>query len=161
MYLSTVFLWFSKKSNFKQRYLLGFMKGRSKVHEKNMSHKHALNFDESKIFSSNSKEVSYFFWQNKYSYSKSTCNIKPKFFFENKLFENLLLAKYLMSVTAALKWVSSKVLNNNYSQWTVNYCKEENNLLSYNRDVVDRFETDVASLFITFEKVRAFCEFGF
>ena len=51
---------------------------------------------------SNSKEVSYLSWQNTYPNLKTTCHIKLKFFLLNKLIENLLLAKYLISVTAHL-----------------------------------------------------------
>ena len=51
---------------------------------------------------SNSKEVSYLSWQNTYPNLKTTCHIKLKFFLWTKLIENLLLAKYLISVTAPL-----------------------------------------------------------
>ena len=51
---------------------------------------------------SNSKEVSYLSWLNAYPNSKTTCHIKLKFFLWAKLLENLLLAKYLISVTAPL-----------------------------------------------------------
>ena len=51
---------------------------------------------------SNSKEVSYLSWQNTYPNSKTICHIKLKFFWLAKLLENLLLAKYLISVTAPL-----------------------------------------------------------
>ena len=47
---------------------------------------------------SNSKEVSYFSWQNTYPNLKTTCHIKLKFFLWTKLLEDLLLAKYLISV---------------------------------------------------------------
>ena len=47
-------------------------------------------------------EVSYLPWQNMHSNLKSTCYIKLKFFFWTKLLENLLLAKYLISVTGPL-----------------------------------------------------------
>ena len=55
---------------------------------------------------SNSKEVSYLSWQNKYSNLKATCHTKLKFFLWTKLLENLLIAKYLISVAATLnnKW---------------------------------------------------------
>ena len=55
----------------------------------------------------NSKEVSYLSWQNTYPNLKTTCLIKLKFFLWTKLLENLLLAKYLISVAAPLiinKW---------------------------------------------------------
>ena len=52
---------------------------------------------------SNSKEVSYLSWQNTCPNSKTTCHVKPKFFLWTKLLENLLLAKYLISVTVPLK----------------------------------------------------------
>ena len=51
---------------------------------------------------SNSKEVSYLSWQNTYPNLKTTCHIKLKFFLWTKLLENLLLAKYLISVAATL-----------------------------------------------------------
>ena len=51
---------------------------------------------------SNSKEVSYLFWQNTYHNLKTICHIKLKFFLWTKLLENLLLAKYLTSVAAPL-----------------------------------------------------------
>ena len=53
-------------------------------------------------FHSNSKEISYLLWQNKYPNLKATCHVKPKFFLWTQLPKNLLLAKYLSSVTAAL-----------------------------------------------------------
>ena len=45
--------------------------------------------------------------------------------------------------------------------WKENFYEEKNNLLSYNSFMLDRFETDVASLVIIFEKVHIFCEFMF
>ena len=45
--------------------------------------------------------------------------------------------------------------------WKENFYEEKNNLLSYNSFMLDRFETDVASLVIIFEKVHTFCEFMF
>ena len=51
---------------------------------------------------SNSKEVSYLSWQNTYPNLKTTCHIKLKFFLWTKLLENLLHAKYLISVAAPL-----------------------------------------------------------
>ena len=57
---------------------------------------------------SNSKEVSYLPWQNKYPGLKATCHIKPKFFLRNKLSKNLLLVKYLISVATALINVHSR-----------------------------------------------------
>ena len=61
---------------------------------------------------SNSKEVSYLSWQNTYPNLKTTCHIKLKFFLWTKLLENLLVAKYLITVTAPLS-------NSNFSQDTV------------------------------------------
>ena len=49
---------------------------------------------------SNSKEVSYLSWQNIYPNLKTIGHIKLKFFWWIKLLENLLLAKYLISVAA-------------------------------------------------------------
>ena len=51
---------------------------------------------------SNSKEVSYLSWQNTYPNLKTTYHIKLKFFLWTKLLENLLHAKYLISVAAPL-----------------------------------------------------------
>ena len=38
--------------------------------------------------------------------------------------------------------------------WTENYCEEENNLLAYNRFMLDRFWTYVASLFTILQSLR-------
>ena len=61
---------------------------------------------------SNSEEVSCLFWQNTYANLKTTCRIKLKFFLWTNLLENLLLAKYLISVAAPLtfSWIELKVL---------------------------------------------------
>ena len=55
-----------------------------------------------KIIDSNSEEISYLSWQNKYPNFKTTCHIKLKFILWTKLLESLLLGKYLISVAAAL-----------------------------------------------------------
>ena len=55
---------------------------------------------------SNSKEVSCLSWQNTYSNLETTCHIKLTFFLWNEVLENLLLANYLMSVTAPLISIS-------------------------------------------------------
>ena len=55
---------------------------------------------------SNSKEVSYLSWKNTYPNLQTTCHIKLKFFLWTKLLGNLLLAKYLITVAAPLKWES-------------------------------------------------------
>ena len=52
---------------------------------------------------SNSKKVSYFSWQNTYTNLKTICHIKLKFFLWTKLLDDLLHAKYLISVDAPLK----------------------------------------------------------
>ena len=52
---------------------------------------------------SNSKEVSYLIWQNMYLNLKTTCHIKLKVFLWTKLVENLLFAKYFISVAATLR----------------------------------------------------------
>ena len=54
---------------------------------------------------SNSEEVSYLSWQNMYPNLETTCHIKLKFFLQTKLLENLLLAKYVISVAATLSTV--------------------------------------------------------
>ena len=66
---------------------------------------------------SNSKEVSYLSWQNIYPNSKNTCHIKLKCFLRTKLLENLLLAKYLTSVTAPLMNSFSRI----YLIWYLNW----------------------------------------
>ena len=50
---------------------------------------------------SNSEEVSYLSSQNTYPNLKNLCHIKLNFFLWTKLLENLLLAKYLISVAAS------------------------------------------------------------
>ena len=57
---------------------------------------------------SNSKEVSHLSWQNTYPNPKTTCHIKVKFFLWTKLLENLLLAKYLISVAAPLNLIEDQ-----------------------------------------------------
>ena len=49
------------------------------------------------------EEVSYLSQQNKYPNLKTTCHIKLTFFLWTKPLENLLHAKYLISVAAALR----------------------------------------------------------
>ena len=48
------------------------------------------------------QEVSYLSWQNTYPNLKTTCYIKLKCFLWTKHLENLLFAKYLISVTVTL-----------------------------------------------------------
>ena len=119
------------------KYLLELLKRRSKVQEKNMSCERGLNFDQWKTFSVNSKpmrvrlwlvykftenncrlrlfsefiqeEVSYLSWQNTYPNFKTICRIKLKFFLWTKLLENVLLAKYLISVAVSLKFISHDI----------------------------------------------------
>ena len=103
-----------------------------KFKKKNMSCERALNFDQWKTISENyepvrvwlwlvykftynycrlrlfskfiqTQEVSYLSWPNMYPNMKTTFHIKLKFFMWTKLLENLLLAKYLISVTAPLR----------------------------------------------------------
>ena len=52
---------------------------------------------------SNSKEVSYLPWQNKYPNLKTTYHIEPKFFLWTNLLKNVHLAKTLISVAATLR----------------------------------------------------------
>ena len=132
-------------------YNISLNKRRSKVQEKNMSCERALNFDQWKTFSenykpmrvwlwlvykisrellslatflrlhSNSKEVPYLSWQNTSPNLKSTCHIKLKNFLWTKLLENLLHAKYLISVAAPLNW-SQFSLSDSYKLTKTN-CK--------------------------------------
>ena len=64
---------------------------------------------------SNLKEVSYLFWQNIYPDLKTTCHIKLIFFLWTKLLDNLLHAKYFISVTAPLTSYSLVLLF--YTPW--------------------------------------------
>ena len=61
---------------------------------------------------SNSKVVSYLSWQNTYSNLKTTCHIKLKIFLWTKLLQNLLLAKYLISVPAPLNCLKMCIFRN-------------------------------------------------
>ena len=58
----------------------------------------------------NSKEVTRLSWQNTYSNLKTTFYIKLKFLLWTKLLENLLLAKYLIFVTATLIFDSVRII---------------------------------------------------
>ena len=58
---------------------------------------------------SNSKKVSYLFWNNTYPNLKTTCHFKLKFSLWNKLLENLLFAKYLISVTVHLNFIKREL----------------------------------------------------
>ena len=51
---------------------------------------------------SNLEELSYLSWQNTYPNLKTTCHIELNFFLWTKCLENLLLAKFLISVEAPL-----------------------------------------------------------
>ena len=101
-----------------------------------MSYERALNFDQWKAFSENYKPMRVWLWlvykftenyfrswlfsefiqtqrrylprQNTYPNLKTTCHIKLKFFLWTKPLENLLFAKYLISVTASLSWKDNK-----------------------------------------------------
>ena len=53
---------------------------------------------------SNSKEVSYLSWQTVHPNLKTTCHLNLKFFLWTKLLENILLAKYLISVAVTLRY---------------------------------------------------------
>ena len=127
MYSHTIFLWRGEKETPNTKYL-ELIKRRSKVQEKNMSCERALNFDQWKTFSENYKPMRVWlclayrfienncrswifsnFIQNQKVYSVSSDKISiltwkilvilSQNFSSEK---NLLLAKYLISVTAAL-----------------------------------------------------------
>ena len=68
-------------------------------------YKFTYNYCHLRLFSKfiQTQEVSYLSWPNMYPNMKTTCHIKLKFFMWTKLLENLLLAKYLISVTAPLR----------------------------------------------------------
>ena len=53
------------------------------------------------------KEVPHLSWQNKYPNLKTTCHIKLKFLLRTKILENILIAKYLISIPDALTLVKS------------------------------------------------------
>ena len=122
LYLSAVFISCSEKLNFIRRDLLELIKRWSKVYQKNAQLGRALNFDQMETFFlktitlqefryglftklpsiTNSKEVLYLHWQNKYSDLKTICHIELINFY------SLLLVKYLMSVIVALLAVTSQ-----------------------------------------------------
>ena len=56
---------------------------------------------------SNSKEVSYLSWQNKYPNLTTTRHIKLKSFLWTRLLENLLFTEYLISVAVTLKYLGA------------------------------------------------------
>ena len=58
---------------------------------------------------SNSKQLSYLYWQNSYPNLKTIYHIKQKFFLWTKLLESLLLAKYLISVAATLRKLAYRI----------------------------------------------------
>ena len=66
----------------------------------------------------NSEEVSYLSWQNTYPNLKTTCHIKPKRFLWTKLLENLLLAKYFISVAETL------IGHNNRNKYFFEFCRK-------------------------------------
>ena len=115
--------------NSNTKYALELIKRRSKVQETNMSCEHALNFNQWKTFSKNYKPMrawlrlvdkfteNYYpsrllseFIQAQKRYPTSPDEIRiltwKLFFLGTKLLENLLLAKYIISVTAPLISVS-------------------------------------------------------
>ena len=91
---------------------------------------------------SNSKEVSHFCWQNTCLNLKTTCHVKLKFSLWTKLLENLLLAKYLISVAATLAdfscqlfsqknsiyfWMGSKCASAYFLMKGIVWCYSSNN----------------------------------
>ena len=62
---------------------------------------------------SNSKEVFYLSWQTTYPNLKTACHIKLKCFLWTLLLESLLLAKYLISITAPLTNLSKEFFKKN------------------------------------------------
>ena len=60
---------------------------------------------------SSSEEVSYLSWQNTYPNLKTACHIKLKHFLWTKLLENLLFARYLISVVIPLTIFNGIVTN--------------------------------------------------
>ena len=83
---------------------------------------------------SNSKEVSYLSWQNTHPNLKTTCHIKLKFFLWTKLLENLLHAKYLISVAASL---ILEVIRNEIHQRSLSF-------LAFHIILVDRLDVFLA-----------------
>ena len=70
---------------------------------------------------SNSKQVSYLFWQNTYPNLKNTCLIKLNFFLWTKLLGNLLLAKYLISrcaLSILSSWIEVFINLVVFKKWT-------------------------------------------
>ena len=68
---------------------------------------------------SNSEQVSYLSWQNTYPNLETTRYIKLKFFLWTELLENILFARYLVSVAAPL----NTQINQNRLEWSSNLLK--------------------------------------
>ena len=120
--------------------LLQLIKRRSKVHQRHMPREGGLSFDQWKTFTENYEPVRAWLWlvykiaENKcswrlfarfiQSYKRyhtsldkisrrlkfNTCHTKLKFFLSTKLFEKLLLAKYLVSVVATLNRIWANLI---------------------------------------------------
>ena len=126
---------------------------------KGMSCERALNFDQWKTFSENyepmrvwlwfvykllriivarhfspQKEVSYLTWQNTYPTLKTTCQIKLKCLW-TKLLENVLLAKYLISVAGPL--IFKKLCKHRLSRQPILTSKTYNHTVGYNHTSAD------------------------
>ena len=96
---------------------------------------------------SNSKEVSYLSWQNAYLTLKTTCHIKLKFFLWTKLLENLLLAKYLISVAVPLRLIKNEPRYDSKDFWKILHGERgwEELILK----IVKSYHDGVASLYIS------------
>ena len=98
---------------------------------------------------SNSKEVSYISWQNKYPNLKITYYIKPKFFMWTKLPKNLLLAKYLIYVATTL--INKKYVLKKY------WLNSQKNTSSMCHSL---FYDKICSLLLLKNSLQAFAVFG-
>ena len=150
LYSHTRFLWCSEKKTPNTKYLLELIKRRSKVQENNISCERALNFNQWKSFCETYEPMRVWLWLA-YKFTENYCRVQlfSKFiqtqkryptsldkihiltwrllvissqnFLWTKLLENLLLAKYLISVAATLKVrnfefpISNSVTNKEYS----------------------------------------------
>ena len=134
MYSHAIFLWYGVKWSLNTKYL-ELIKRRTKFQEKNMSCERVLNFHQWKTFSKNCQPMGVWLWfvykftedfchsrlfsefiqtQKRYPISLdklrilTTCHSKLKRLLRTKFMENLLLAKYRISVAGPL--ISSYML---------------------------------------------------
>ena len=92
---------------------------------------------------SNLKKVSYLPCRNRYPNLKTTCHIKVKFLLWTKRIENLLLAKYIISVTAPLMF---------RTDWRVKFC------FWLRRKILFKYPSGIYLLKVNSRNTTASCE---